>query len=302
VACAPVDDVAEWRPLIESIRTHGIVHPLLVRRHHDGYQVVAGRKRLAAAHVLRLPTVPCIVREVSQADGAALAAADNLSSDARPAAKPRDFAAVRRLAADHLVRVIRAADLPVGDDHGLDGCGADLLKAHAWRARRLLDAVDLLEQPWTCDERASCAIAPAIEEVVSTCASEAQLRWIALRTEIDGYHSAAIDRRPLEAAIAGALTATFAVVSGARRATIAVRAFRRSEQITIEVAQSDRTVSQAALDDLLRTDAATRPSVDASASIGALTAQTILERCHGTIEFAASAGTRITMSIPAART
>jgi hypothetical protein len=198
--------------------------------------------------------------------------------------------------------VIRTADLRVGHDDGLDGCGAELLKAHAWRTRRLLDAADLLEQPWTADDRASCAVAPAIEDVVSSWTSEAQLRWIALRTEMDGYHTAAIDRRPLEAAIAGALMATFAIVSGARRATIVVRACRRSgEPIKVEVAQSDRTVTQAALDDLLRTDALTRAGIDASGSIGALTAQSILERCRGTIEFAASAGTRITMSLPAAR-
>src|SRR5205807_941776 len=45
----PAEVGVSLRPLIESIRLHGVLHPLLVRRCETGYHVIAGHKRLAAA-------------------------------------------------------------------------------------------------------------------------------------------------------------------------------------------------------------------------------------------------------------
>jgi ParB family chromosome partitioning protein len=56
---------SDLRPLIDSIRSQGVVQPLLVRRQHPLYLVVAGRKRLAAAQMLRLETVPCLVHDLT---------------------------------------------------------------------------------------------------------------------------------------------------------------------------------------------------------------------------------------------
>src|SRR5262249_40770446 len=62
-----------------SIREHGIVHPLLVRSRDKRFSVVAGRRRLAAARILRLPAVPCLVHDLDDRQAAALASADNLT-------------------------------------------------------------------------------------------------------------------------------------------------------------------------------------------------------------------------------
>ena len=163
---SPEPDV-EMRPLIESIRTLGIVHPLLVNRHQDRYHVIAGRKRFAAAQLLRLETVPCVVRDVGALEAAALAAADNLRTSAQRVDWNGDFSAVRQLAIEHLHRVMRASDLAVGSPNsGLDIASSRISTAHAWRAAYLIDAVDLLEHPPTIDDASTFAFAVVVDDVV----------------------------------------------------------------------------------------------------------------------------------------
>ena len=47
------------RELAESIRRHGILQPLTVRRTAAGWELVAGERRLRAAVLAGLETVPC---------------------------------------------------------------------------------------------------------------------------------------------------------------------------------------------------------------------------------------------------
>jgi ParB family transcriptional regulator, chromosome partitioning protein len=48
--------------LAESIRLHGILQPLLVRRLADGYELIAGERRWRAARLAGLHAVPAVVR------------------------------------------------------------------------------------------------------------------------------------------------------------------------------------------------------------------------------------------------
>ena len=48
--------------LAESIRMHGVLQPLLVRRLADGYELIAGERRWRAARLAGLNTVPAVVR------------------------------------------------------------------------------------------------------------------------------------------------------------------------------------------------------------------------------------------------
>lgn len=54
--------------LAESIRQHGVLQPLLVRRHLDGYELIAGERRWRAARLAGLSTVPAVVRTDTQSD------------------------------------------------------------------------------------------------------------------------------------------------------------------------------------------------------------------------------------------
>jgi ParB family transcriptional regulator, chromosome partitioning protein len=48
--------------LAESIRQHGVLQPLLVRRSADGYELIAGERRWRAARLAGISAVPAIVR------------------------------------------------------------------------------------------------------------------------------------------------------------------------------------------------------------------------------------------------
>ncbi|HEV2416043.1 MAG TPA: ParB/RepB/Spo0J family partition protein [Candidatus Dormibacteraeota bacterium] len=48
--------------LAESIRLHGVLQPLLVRKLSDGYELIAGERRWRAARIAGLATVPAVVR------------------------------------------------------------------------------------------------------------------------------------------------------------------------------------------------------------------------------------------------
>jgi len=54
--------------LADSIRSHGVLQPLLVRREVDGYELIAGERRWRAARIAGLTTVPAVVRIDTQAD------------------------------------------------------------------------------------------------------------------------------------------------------------------------------------------------------------------------------------------
>lgn len=64
--------------LAASIRSCGILQPLTVRRAGEGYELVAGERRLRAARIAGLREVPCLVAQVGEGDSALLALMENL--------------------------------------------------------------------------------------------------------------------------------------------------------------------------------------------------------------------------------
>src|ERR1051326_158634 len=57
-------DEAEIADLADSIRTHGILQPLVVRRSGDGFELIAGERRLRAAQAADWRQVPVQIRDV----------------------------------------------------------------------------------------------------------------------------------------------------------------------------------------------------------------------------------------------
>ena len=64
--------------LAASMREQGVLSPLILRRSKDGYELVAGERRLRAARMAGLKTVPAIIREVADAQALELALVENL--------------------------------------------------------------------------------------------------------------------------------------------------------------------------------------------------------------------------------
>ena len=71
-------DEGALRELAASIRRHGVVQPLVVRRRPDGWELVAGERRLRAARLAGLAAVPCVEAEVDERESALLALVENL--------------------------------------------------------------------------------------------------------------------------------------------------------------------------------------------------------------------------------
>lgn len=64
--------------LAVSIQQNGILQPLSVRRKENGYELIAGERRLRAAKLINLEYVPCIIVEVNEANSAVLAILENI--------------------------------------------------------------------------------------------------------------------------------------------------------------------------------------------------------------------------------
>jgi len=78
--------------LADSIRNMGVLNPLIVRRHKEGYEVIAGHRRLVAARMAELVTVPVVVRELSGFGIGAVRLHENLNrEDIDPADEAQFF-------------------------------------------------------------------------------------------------------------------------------------------------------------------------------------------------------------------
>lgn len=64
--------------LADSIRRFGIITPLTVREAGEGYELVAGERRLRAAAIAGLNTVPCYIVRVTDLDSGLMALLENL--------------------------------------------------------------------------------------------------------------------------------------------------------------------------------------------------------------------------------
>ena len=64
--------------LANSIQNHGILQPLTVRRTEGGWELIAGERRLRAAALAGLDTVPCLESEADEHQSALLALVENL--------------------------------------------------------------------------------------------------------------------------------------------------------------------------------------------------------------------------------
>ena len=75
--------------LANSIRVHGVLQPLLVRKAEEGFELIAGERRWRAARRAGLSTVPVIVEEIEEKSKLEIALVENLQREDLP---PLDLA------------------------------------------------------------------------------------------------------------------------------------------------------------------------------------------------------------------
>lgn len=74
-------DEGSLEGLADSIRSQGIIQPLLVRRHGDRYELIAGERRWRAARLAGLSKVPVVVKDVADKDLLEIALIENIQRE-----------------------------------------------------------------------------------------------------------------------------------------------------------------------------------------------------------------------------
>lgn len=113
--------------LIASIKRHGILQPLVVTKTPDGYELIAGERRLRAARMAGLTDVPVVIRSAEEQDKLELALVENIQrADLNPIEEARaykklieDYDLTQEVVAERLgksrpqvANTIRLLDLP----------------------------------------------------------------------------------------------------------------------------------------------------------------------------------------------
>jgi ParB family chromosome partitioning protein len=74
-------DEDKLEELAASIKEHGLIQPIVLRKAGDGYEIVAGERRWRAARKANLKDVPCIVRELTDEENMLLAIIENMQRE-----------------------------------------------------------------------------------------------------------------------------------------------------------------------------------------------------------------------------
>lgn len=82
----------ELEELSESVRAHGVLQPLLVRKDGDGYEIIAGERRYQASKIAGLEEVPVVIKDVDDQEMLQLALIENLQrSDLNPIEEAKGY-------------------------------------------------------------------------------------------------------------------------------------------------------------------------------------------------------------------
>ncbi len=74
-------DAEKLEELVQSVREHGVIQPIIVRRRGKGYELVAGERRWRAACKAGLKMVPAVVKELDDAKLMEIALIENLQRE-----------------------------------------------------------------------------------------------------------------------------------------------------------------------------------------------------------------------------
>ena len=104
----------EMEQMVESVRERGVLSPALVRPMPDGgYQMVSGHRRKLAAELAELPTMPCIVRELTDDEAIIIMVDSNLQ---REKVLPSERAFAYKMKLDAMKRQGQRTDLTSAND------------------------------------------------------------------------------------------------------------------------------------------------------------------------------------------
>ena len=217
-------------PLVASVRTLGVVQPLLVRRRGGRYELIAGSRRLAAASAAGLTEVPCLLRDADDERARALAEAENLRAepdgarDSRAAVPSGVPALAAREIIDSLATIESCLNLFLDRDRPLrERVAVSLVRAEAHRARWLAEAYSLLGSEPAVVKR-SVSPVTLIGRTLQGLEAEGRLSNVKLALTVDEPTRALVaDERLVAVALTGAAGAMLGLLQGSGEAVLRIR-------------------------------------------------------------------------------
>ena len=242
-------DLDEVSPLVESVRKVGVLQPLLVRRRHAGYELIAGTLRFAAATAAGLTELPCRVYNVGEREARALAEADDLrlqvGVDRRPPTPERDTTLGPALAeiSDGLHAAASCWGMvPERSERPYGGAVRDIARIELQRATWLVDGLRILTDPTTLAP-SRLMLGSLLDRALRMTGPERHLADVTLSLDLSA--SAVMfrgDERLLLMAFGGILQAVLAVVRPAAPATIRCGVASENAVARVEVSQTQADV------------------------------------------------------------
>ena len=219
-------------PLSHSIAAHGVLQPLLVRRAGTRYQLIAGRKRLAAAVGSGLNEVPCIVHEISESAAQTLIEAERARATGAEASEPPrgPSPAVLSALSHDLARIGSLADvLELASSPFQHRAAADFLRAEAWRATWLVSAAAIVANVQPVAR--VVAVPRAVDRVRAGFEPEARLARLQLDFSTTPDVADAHCDEQFGTVVSGLLFATLAWMEGSDASRVDIRVDAPSPQL-----------------------------------------------------------------------
>jgi len=164
-------DESKLEELAASIKEHGVIQPIIVRRAGTRYHVIAGERRLRASRIAGLKEIPAIIKEAGESEMMQIAVIENVQrQDLNPV---EEAAAYRRLIDEFLLTQESVSDL-VGKSRSA--------VANTLRLNKLpMDVLELVSRETLSEGHARALLGIRSTEGQSRLAKEAVRRKLSVR-------------------------------------------------------------------------------------------------------------------------
>ena len=174
-----VKDDESLQALCDSIREYGILSPLLARPTDDGFEIVSGHRRKAAALRLGLDRLPVLIRDMSNDEAVILMVDSNIQ---RENLLPSEKAFAYKMKLDALKHQGKATSSQVGTKLRSDDLLADSVGESRMQIQRYIRLTNLAKPILDMVDQQRIAFSPAVELSYLTRQEQAEL-WDLMQSE-----------------------------------------------------------------------------------------------------------------------
>ena len=174
-----VKDDESLQALCDSIREYGILSPLLTRPTDDGFEIVSGHRRKAAALRLGLDRLPVLVRDMSDDEAVILMVDSNIQ---RENLLPSEKAFAYKMKLDALKHQGKATSSQVGTKLRSDDLLADSVGESRMQIQRYIRLTNLAKPILDMVDQQRIAFSPVVELSYLTRQEQAEL-WDLMQSE-----------------------------------------------------------------------------------------------------------------------